>query len=704
MSPLRRALILLLGLLPAALGGTTAPQSVPPLPYRQTDVLFPSNGRQSDLFGSAIAADGATVAIGAPGRTHMDGDGGGNFSDGAVYLFQRTVGGTSSSARWAEHQFIEPPAGVDASWFGGTLALDGDTLAVGALSADVGQPGQPGYAADSGAIFIHSAATGQLQSTITPAEPEEGSRFGQALALDGDTLIATTQHQFPDAPQNAAYVFIRGGNGWTQQARLVTPDGPYRLFGTAAAVSGDVALIGAPGDFNDPAPYDRGIVHVYARSGGVWSAAGTLAPDDGQSGDNFGCAIAFDGHTAVIAACAYNPTTTPPNRAYVFTYDGGVWTQQARLDPADGEFPVSLNSLAFDGDHVLLGVSDPNDPAAEPGGGRAFLFERDGAGWRQTQVLRPVGVEAYDGYVTTVALAGTEALAGANTRSWLNAPGHGVVYAFGPLPPGGGLAYLPALAQPALAQTTGLVAYNRSVSGGPTDIFLITPDGQGRTNLTQTPANEYDPAWSPDGRRLAFIRDRQQLVIRDMISGAETIIPAPVSGPIHDPAWSPDGRLIAFHAFPDYYADLFVVAVDGGEPVNLTQTAEHDETSPAWSPDGTRLAFIDENSLATMRPDGSDVSPIAGALQSTRSLDWSAGGDILYTVQIGEQDVLHVIPAAGGASRPVIANAHDGRWSPDGEQILFTGAGWGIFRVNADGSGLSVVDGSRLARLADWQP
>ena len=165
MSPLRRALILLLGLLPAALGGTTAPQSVPPLPYRQTDVLFPSNGRQSDLFGSAIAADGATVAIGAPGRTHMDGDGGGNFSDGAVYLFQRTVGGTSSSARWAEHQFIEPPAGVDASWFGGTLALDGDTLAVGALSADVGQPGQPGYAARS------ATARSSARTTSPPGPP-----------------------------------------------------------------------------------------------------------------------------------------------------------------------------------------------------------------------------------------------------------------------------------------------------------------------------------------------------------------------------------------------------------------------------------------------------------------------------------------------------------------------------------------------------
>lgn len=690
MSSIRRSLFLLLVLSPVALCRVNEP---PTSPYRQTGVLFPSPGANFDLFGSAIAAGEELIAVGAPG--HSDPDDTINNSGGVVYLYRRAAAG------WSEAGLIYPPDEMDIGSIGWSLSLAGDTLAVSAPRADSGRPGQRDYTMASGAILLYTTATGQLLATITPNDPLEYSNFGRALALDGDTLLATTQ--LLDQSANAAYIFTHGDNGWTQQVKLPAPGGPYRFFGAAAALSGDVALIGAPGEFNNPPPYDRGVVFVYVRAGGVWSTAGVLSPDDGQRGDNFGCAVEINGDTAVIAACAYEPVADPPNQAYVFTRHNGVWTQQARLTPEDGAFPVRINSLAFDGDRVLIGAADPYDSSTAPGGGRAFLFERDGVEWRQTQILRPAGGEAGDSYVTAVGLSGVEVFASAIGKSWLNAPRHGVVYVFGPHP-AGGLAYLPSIAGPAFEQKTGLIAYVRDASDD-FEIFLGRSAGGNHTNLTQTPGvNEEDPAWSPDGRRLAYIRNRREIVIRDIHSGDEVIIPSPVLGPIFSPAWSPDGRHIAFHGDLNYNYDLFVVAIGGGEPINLTGTLQRDESFPVWSPDGTRLAFLDEGILSTMRPDGSDVTPVEGALRSRNSLDWSAGGDILYTAMIAGKGDIHVISAGGGVSRPIIANGHDGRWSPDGEGIVFTGAGWGIFRVNADGNGLSVVDGSQNARTADWQP
>lgn len=678
----------------AAGAGSAAP------PYQPSAVLFPADGRELDLFGAAIAATSDRVVVGAPGRPNRSDAGDGQYGDGAVYLFRREPGG------WSEAALIRPPTDLAESWFGQALALDGDTLAVSAPLADRVEDADSGVMTEwTGAVYVYSDEPfDQPPVKLAPADLAQDGRFGAALDLDGDTLIASTQSN--TGLGNAAYIFVRHGRTWSQQAKLPQPVVNYVNFGAAVAVQGDVALVSALGTINDLPPIDRGIVYVYTRSGGVWSAAGTLSPDDAERGDAFGCALDFDGRTAVIAACANVPP--PPlsltSRAYVFTRDGDTWTQRARLDPMAGPAGV-LNSVALDGDRILIGAADLYDPTLQPRGGQAFLFERDGATWTQTQALRPASVEAGHGFVSAVALAGPDALAGAHRKPWLNAPTHGVVFAFSPRPALAGLAWLPVAARPALEQTTGLIAY---VAGqGDSDIYLITPDGRGRTNLTHSPPSEFDPAWSPDGRRLAFIREgasSPELVLLDVGRGAEIVIPTPGADNINGPAWSPDGRFIAYWGLRGANADIFVVGADGGNPTNVTQTARHDESYPAWSPDGTRLAFVDDNTLATMEPDGGDIVPISGALDGASSPDWSPDGTtILYTRRIDGPGDLYTVPAGGGASHLLLENGREARWSPDGAQIIFTGAGWGIFRINADGRGLAVVDPSRVAHMPDWQ-
>ncbi len=677
------------------------------LPHQQTQALFAADGVGLMEFGYALAGDGDTAAIGAPGWN----DGGEPYRmDGAVYIYERGPAG------WAEAARIAAPNWLTGAWFGHALALDGDTLAVGAPQAAALTPDDPVAVAKRGAVFVYqrNGADWQPQTFTPPADLGEEDHFGNALALDGDTLIAATDN---DQGQPATvYVFTRAGDAWTQQAKLPGPGyHPAYYFGAAVAVSGDVALVGDPGNvLIDPA--DEGVVHVYTRSGATWSSAGVLAPDDGQGGDSFGCAIDFDGQTAVIAACS---TLRPdvPTRAYVFTRDGDAWTQAARLDPVAGAVDFDLSSVDIEGDRVLLGANErfyglPNLPNLAGG---AFLFERDGDTWRQTQSLRPDDVEPTDGYVWDVALAGDEALLSALFKNNLTAAQRGAVYVFAPRPAGSAMIHLPVAAAPPFPP--GPIVFAAATAYGEDyDLFLAWPDGRGRTQLTHTPSpkGEFYPAWSADGAKLAYIRETNsstpslELVVLDVAGGSEQIIPTPGALSIHGPAWSPDGQWIAYDGLTQGATDVFVVAADGASgPVNLTQTPALDEGHPSWSPDGSRIVFRNHGQLATMKPDGSDIAPIPGAPSDGNGMnpEWSPDGTtILFHMQYDNGDfALFTIPAGGGEPEQVIEHAYDGHWSPDGSQIVFTGTGGGIFRANADGSELSVVFGSKFALMSDWR-
>jgi hypothetical protein len=684
------ALCLLLPILALAAGAADTQTS---LPYRQSAVLFASDGGRLHEFGYSLIAQGDTLIVGAPGWN----DGTPYLMDGAAYVLQRGPAG------WAETARIEAPAGLTGAWFGHALALDGDTLAVSAPHADADAVN------NAGAIYVFTGggADWEQQAVLAPPELTAENKFGWVADLDGDTLIAATDDQLAD--DDAVYIFQRNGAAWTQQARL-TEANPSFNFGAAVAVAGDVALVGDPGVEFSLAPENLGVVTIYTHSGGVWSAAGTLSPNDGEPGDGFGCAMDFDGQTAVIAACSTLQIGVP-TRAYVFTLDGGVWTQMARLDPSPIGAPFDLSSVSYDGDRILLSAEERFYSLATYSGA-AFLFERDGETWRQTQTLRPDDVEPTDGYVWDAVLAGDDALVSAIFKNRLNAAQRGAVYVFSPRPEDRGLAYLPAAAGPEFP--AGPIAFTAYAGyGEDTDLYLVWPDGRGRTQLTHTPSpiSEFFPAWSPDGARLAYIRETNsspslELVVLDVPGGTELVIPTPGVNAIHRPAWSPDGQTIAYDGQIGASYDVYVVAADGSSgPVNLTQTSQADESYPAWSPDGSRLVFLNVTTLATMKPDGSDVTPIPGSPVGAFSPDWSPDGTtILFHVPLDGDPALYTIPAGGGAPQLVITDAENGRWSPDGSAIVFTGAGGGLFRVDADGQGLSVVFGSKFALMPDWRP
>lgn len=211
---------------------------------------------------------------------------------------------------------------------------------------------------------------------------------------------------------------------WSQHQKLTADDGDSGDFFSAVSFSADggTALIGAWGD-EDPHGLDAGSAYVFEQSNGEWTQQQKLTPDDGERGDWFGfvVSLASDGATALIGA----PEKGDPNgefagSAYVFTRNGGDWTQQQKLTPDSGgsqnQFGVDL-SLSGDGTTALIGADGmglPNDD----NDGAAYVFTRNDGGWIQEQKLIPDDGASYDvfGFRLSLSGDGTTALIGAITE------------------------------------------------------------------------------------------------------------------------------------------------------------------------------------------------------------------------------------------------------------------------------------------------
>jgi hypothetical protein len=213
------------------------------------------------------------------------------------------------------------------------------------------------------------------------------SGFGSAVAIDGDTaLVGAWMDNYAGRGAGAAYIFVRNGtNGttcpdeWCKQVKLTASDAiPYAAFGWSVALQGDTALVGAYDKLAPNIGYEgTGAVYVFTRSGTSWSESQKLTASDGTNGGRFGYSVALAGDSALVGA------TGVDNRAgavYYFTQVSGAWSEQLKIKPSD---PVNLAqfgySLDLDGDTLVVGA--PQDFGAGPNPflpGAAYVFVRDG--------------------------------------------------------------------------------------------------------------------------------------------------------------------------------------------------------------------------------------------------------------------------------------------------------------------------------------
>jgi hypothetical protein len=182
-------------------------------------------------------------------------------------------------------------------FFGVSVDIDGDTLLVGANGDD-------DYGSASGAayVFVRSGSTWIQQAKLTPADGAIDDEFGRHVVLDGDTALVGS-HWDDDAgdASGAAYVFVRSGSTWIQQAKLTASDAEAGAeFGWGIALEGNIAMVGAP--LADALGTNSGAVYVFQRSGSTWTQQVKLTADDGDAEDRFGFFLDLDNGTALFGA------------------------------------------------------------------------------------------------------------------------------------------------------------------------------------------------------------------------------------------------------------------------------------------------------------------------------------------------------------------------------------------------------------------
>jgi uncharacterized repeat protein (TIGR01451 family) len=307
-----------------------------------------------------VSVDGDTVVVGASLDDTVAGPTGVNA--GSAYVFVRS-GGT-----WTEQQKLVASDGAAFDEFGGSVSISGDTVVVGARSDDAAA-GQ-----DTGAayVFVRSGTTWTEEQKLTAPDAVANDQLGWSVAVAGDTAVlgAPGADAGSDSDDGAAYVFVRSGSTWTQQQKLAPSDGTtVDIFGESVALSGETALIGAPGV--DPAVPGPTAAYVFVRSGTTWSEQQRLSASDGLQGDEFGWSVSLSGDTAVVGA----PQTTA-GAAYVFVRSGATWTEEQKLVAPDAGTGDDFGfAVALDGD--VAGIGSPlDDTVGGADSGSAYVYRR----------------------------------------------------------------------------------------------------------------------------------------------------------------------------------------------------------------------------------------------------------------------------------------------------------------------------------------
>ena len=267
--------------------------------------------------------------------------------------------------------------------FGSSISIDGDTAVVGATGDD-----DKGIQSGSAYVFVRSGTTWSQQAKLTPGDGAAGDQFGISVGISGETVVIGALEK--------AYAFVRDGTTWSEQQKLTASDAASGdHFGVSVGIIGDAAFVGA--DHDD---HQMGAVYAFLRTGTTWTEQQKITSLDGSGSDRFGAAVAVSGDRVIIG-------TGFGGWAYVFVRSGSIWSQQQKLTAGDG-----APSVALDGDTAVLGVFGDDDMGIQSGA--VYVFLRTGVIWSERQKLTAADGAAGDAFGGHVGISGSTIVVGAN--------------------------------------------------------------------------------------------------------------------------------------------------------------------------------------------------------------------------------------------------------------------------------------------------
>ncbi|UCH24555.1 MAG: hypothetical protein JSV66_11420 [Trueperaceae bacterium] len=321
-------------------------------------------------------------------------------SDGAI---SAVASAEVTVVSWTERAKVAAADAGTNDRFGFSVSIDGDTAVVGAYLDD-----DAGLFSGSAYVFVRDGTTWIQQAKLTAADAAVGDQFGYAVALSGDTvLVGSRLDDGALSNSGSAYIFVRNGEMWTQQAKLTASDENIDSeFGNAVSLSGDIAVVGAYlDDQHCPAvpDCDSGSAYVFERTGVSWQQQVKLIPSDSGAGDRFGTSVVVSGETVVVGARLDDDAGSNSGSAYVFVREAGIWSQQAKLTAADAAAGSEFGyAVGLDGDTVVIGsrLDDRRGSHA----GSAYVFVRSGTHWSQQAKLTAADAAVGDEFGAAVAI------------------------------------------------------------------------------------------------------------------------------------------------------------------------------------------------------------------------------------------------------------------------------------------------------------
>jgi hypothetical protein len=416
-------------------------EAAAPLPTQRA-YIKPFNTQAEDAFGYAVALSGDTMIVGAP---YEDSDaagvnGVGNdpsewFDTGAVYVFVR------NGTNWIQQAYLKASNPRTGNLFGSAVAISGDTAVVGAISEDSNSRGVNGNENDTSAfrsgaayVFVRNGTNWTQQAYLKASNTDVEDEFGCSVAISGDTIVVGARWESSGArgvngdqenndslSSGAAYVFVRSGTNWEQQAYVKASNAdPADEFGTSVSIDGDSVIIGSlretsaavgvNGNQDDNSLVAVGAAYVLVRNGTNWVQQAYLKPIPTgfpRNGAYFGSAVSIFGNTAVVGAEREKTIVGDSGGVFLFSRVGTNWSSETLLK---APYPVIGDgfgsSVALGTNVVMVGSPWENETGA------AHIFERRGNAWLETDYIRPAAACGV-GFTTSLALSGDTRVIGA---------------------------------------------------------------------------------------------------------------------------------------------------------------------------------------------------------------------------------------------------------------------------------------------------
>jgi hypothetical protein len=293
--------------------------------------------------------------------------------------------------------------------FGSSVAISWDYAVVGAPHDDILSKANRG----SAYIFVRSGTNWSQQAKLLASDGEAGDFFGSSVAISGNTVVIGAHADDNSyANQGSAYVFVRSGTTWSEKQKLTAPGGFAGLnswFGYSVAIDSDKIVIGAPGD-DIGANTSQGEAHIFIISNGFWNWHQQLTASDGAAVDLFGHSVAIDGSTGrVLIGAPYDDIGANGNQgsAYIFgrQFATSPWTQQQKLMASDGAAGDLFGySVAIHVSTLVVGAPQ-DDIGANTDRGSAYVFVRPTTTWSQQQKLTASDGASLDLFGYSVAIS-----------------------------------------------------------------------------------------------------------------------------------------------------------------------------------------------------------------------------------------------------------------------------------------------------------